>query len=215
MSIDIYQDNIFDIEKIEPVIFASTDAYHDFCKTVYFDACRSSSVLEIGAGNGNHSLNISRQNPSRFVIIEGDSRIVGPLKDIAGVEHVITDDVMMALKDQNFFDVVICLGVLYHLHSPLHLLELIANNCRPSIVILDCVMAPKNLEFVTEDQNVPGNSQVRPNWRSCNMNLVAPFLTYLQSMDNLGYVLDKVHRIQVKNYFPKNNSWMASWRIKK
>jgi hypothetical protein len=34
-------------------------------------------------------------------------------------------------------DVVVCFGVLYHLHSPLHLLELIVNKSKPTTVMLE------------------------------------------------------------------------------
>lgn len=214
MQINIHQDDPFDIEKQSPVIFDHKKPYYDFCHEYYFHVCKNVKVLEIGAGNGDHSKEILKHIPEYFEIVEGDNQWYNVLKLIGKIDNVTIDDAMMFLQFKHSFDVVICLGVLYHLHSPLHLLELIINNCQPKIVILDCVMAPERLEFKFECENVSGNNQHRPEWRGCKQNLVIPFLTYLQSMDYLGYDLVRVDKIQVKNWKPKQNCWMASWRIK-
>lgn len=211
MAVDIFDMDPFDIESIVPKIFPTVDLYYNFCKDNYFYLCKDASVLEIGAGHGIHSLKILEQNPAHLSIIEGDSLAAQRLLEIDLVT-VTVDDVMMALKNKNPFDVVICLGVLYHLHSPLHLLELIVNHCEPKIIILDCVMAPAVLQFENEEPNHSGNNQTRSQWRSAGVNLVAPFLTYLQCMHSCGYALDRVDRIQVDNHWPKKNSWMALWR---
>lgn len=214
MKINIFNDDPFDIEQIDPVWFDDLEDYLDFCKNQYFNACKDARILEIGARHGAHSKKIRQQQPSQLTVIEGDRAAAEQLQQTRIVDKVIVDDVMMALKDKHSFDVVICLGVLYHLHSPIHLLELIVNNCGPVVIILDCVMAPDVLQFDNELTNYPGNNQTRSDWCGASVKLVAPFLTYLQCMDNLGYELHQVHRIQVKNYFSKSNSWMASWRRK-
>lgn len=195
--------------------FYDIQDYLDFCKNQYFHTCKDARVLEVGAYHGNHSKKIREQGPSQLTVIEGDRSAAEHLQQTGLINIVKIDDVMMALKDKHSFDVVICLGVLYHLHSPIHLLELIVNNCSPTAIILDCVMAPDVLQFNSELPNHPGNNQTRSDWRSACVNLVAPFLTYLQCMDRLDYGLYQVHRIEVENYFPKQNSWMASWRRKK
>lgn len=212
MQFDMYHGNLFDITTQSILEFDHVDRYYDFCEQEYFQHCRAATVLQLSGG---HSQKILSQKPKNIKIIEGNERVAKQEKSIDGVDTVVIDDMMMALKHRELFDIVICLGVLYHLHSPLHLLELIVNNCQPSKIILDCVLAPKNLSFDTEIPNVAGSNQTRLGWRSCNLNLVVPFLTYLQAMDQLGYELKKVDRIQVKNYFPKSNSWMALWEIKK
>jgi SAM-dependent methyltransferase len=198
---------------LDPVVFQDKGSYLEFCGEQYFSACEDNRVLEIGAGHGRHSEKILQRNPAHLTTIEGDKQAATELSSVKGI-NIVVDDVMMVLKNDHPFDVVICLGVLYHLHSPIHLLELIANHCRPSVIVLDCVMAPDVLQFCAERPNNPGNNQTRNGWRSAGLNLVAPFLVYLQCMDALGYELRKVHRLQVKNYFAKQNSWMALWRIK-
>jgi SAM-dependent methyltransferase len=197
---------------VDPIIFPNLECYLNFCREQYFNVCSGNRILEIGAGPGYHSEKILQETPAHLTIIEGDAQAAARLSLLKGVDNVIVDDVLMALKEPNSFDVVVCLGVLYHLHSPIHLLELIANHCKPNIVILDCVMAPDVLQFCYEEPNRPGNNHTRPDWRSGCTNLVAPFLTYLQCMNILGYELHQVHRIQVQNHFPKQNSWMALWR---
>lgn len=205
----------YDIEDQDPSIFTSKKDYIDFCGKEYFSYCKDLSVLEVGPSNGHHTKSIIQQSPQSLCVVEGDPNNYEHLKDIAGISQIYIDDVMSFLRDKQSYDVVICLGVLYHMHSPLHLLELIVNNCSPKYVILDCVMAPRELQFIMEEPWVPGNNQPRSSWKSCNMNLVVPFLTYLQSFDNLGYQIKKVNRVSVKDFFPKQNSWMAIWEIKK
>lgn len=203
----------FDIEQVALLKFGHTDEYYDFIKQNYFDVCYNSRVLEIGPGMGEHTSRILSQNPKYVEIIEGDKTMVDLSLKKNNVDRVVIDDVMLALTEKKSFDVVICLGVLYHLHSSLHLLELIVNNCNPKILILDCVRAPSALEFLPETSNFTGQNQTRQGWRGCNFNLVIPFLTYHDAMINLGYKMKQVNRIQVDNYFPKSNSWMASWEI--
>jgi SAM-dependent methyltransferase len=203
----------FDIEQVTPLRFSCENKYLDFTEQNYFDVCRGSSVLEIGPCEGKHTARILSQNPKYFEIIEGNKTTADILLQNKNIDRIVVDDVMLALTEKKSFDVVICLGVLYHLHSSLHLLELIVNNCNPKTLILDCVRAPSALEFLPEPSNLIGQNQTRQGWRSCDFNLVTPFLTYYDSMANLGYKMKQVHQIRVDNYFSKSNSWMASWKI--
>jgi SAM-dependent methyltransferase len=215
MIYNIHDSEPFDIMQQPILEIDSIQSYYDFCETQYFvDACVGNRVLEIGANHGDHSRRILKTSPCYFDIIEGDSAAAQQISSINHIDNIIIDDAMMALKEKKCYDVVICLGVLYHLHSPLHLLEMIVNNCNPNKIIMDCVQAPETLSFDLEMSNHPGNNQTRTKWRSCNLNFVVPFLTYLQAMDQLGFDLKKVHRIKVKNYYSKQSSWMALWETK-
>jgi phospholipid N-methyltransferase len=137
----------YDIQALEPTVFTDLTDYIDFCGREYFSFCKDLSVLEVGPYDGHHTKSIIAQSPKSTDVVEGNRLHYGNLKEIPGISQIYVDDVMLFLQNKRPYDVVVCLGVLYHLHSPLHLLELIVNNCSPKYVILDCVMAPQELQF--------------------------------------------------------------------
>ena len=188
--------------------------YYSFINHTYFSICKDQRVLEIGAFFGDHSKLIATQSPSYFEIVEGDASVIERLENIPKIDKVIHNDIILELQENSKpFDVCICLGVLYHLHSPLHLLELMVNKCQPKFILLDTVEAPYPLVFEPEIINRPGNCQTIDNWKSCKLNFVVPFYIYNQSLHNMGYQLESVNK-QAVSWFPKSNGWTALWKLK-
>jgi len=212
IDVEGYNQPPYNIQTDAFIFSGSESDYYDFINTNYFNIIKKSSVLEIGPFDGRHSQLIVDNSPDYFEVIEGDKQSCEFLNKILGINNIIHDDVMQNLISPRPFDVVVCFGVLYHLHSPLHLLELIVNHCDPEYILLDCVMEQEQLSFLYEPTDIPGNAQTRSGWKTCSKNLVIPFLIYLDAMKNLGYTLDLVNRVQIKNYRPKNNSWVARWK---
>jgi len=211
--INLYESDPFDIQKVNVNILENNQEYYKFCSDEFFTVAKNLSVLELGPGKGRHSTEILKQQPKSLTVIEGDldrAKLLTENKNLS----VVNDDIMLSINYVGLFDIVVCLGVLYHLHSPIHLLELVVNFCKPKYLILDCVFENAQLQFLPESLNVPGHCQTRKDWKSSHINLVVPFLTYLQVLDCLGYKLCKVSRISVKNNFSKRNSWMAMWELK-
>jgi hypothetical protein len=57
------------------------------------------------------------------------------------------------------YDVVVLMGVLYHLHSPLHLLEMIINKIRPEMLIIETATGePYHVAVDTEYSGTIGNA---------------------------------------------------------
>jgi hypothetical protein len=182
----------------------------------YFDICNGKSVLEIGPGNsGFHTELIAKKNTKSIDLIEPGYEIhTFKLNLDLDLITIIHDDAMVVLSKPYPKDVVVCCGVLYHLHSPLHLLELIVNNCDPEYIILDCVNSPQKISFIEEIDNLPGHRQTINEWKSCKFNLVAPFEIINMSMYNLGYSLTKTHELKVTDNLSKSNSWVGLWSKK-
>jgi len=212
IELENYNQEPYNIQTDAPIFSGSDLDYFDFINTNYFNILEQRRVLEIGPFHGHHSKLIANSSPSYFEIIEGDKKACRRIKKISGINNIIHDDVMQNLISPRPFDVVVCFGVLYHLHSPLHLLELIVNYCDPEYILLDCCMEPDELSFKYEMPDLAGNAQIRDGWKSCSKNLVLPFLIYLDVMQNLGYNLDLVDRLQIKNYPAKANFWVARWK---
>jgi len=189
------------------------DEYLILMSDEYFSICQNKSVIEIGPNDGVHTKLIAKHNPKYLELIEPDTKISEDLRSIAGVDNLIVDDAFFVLKDKHPADVVVCCGVLYHLHSPLYLLELITNHCNPEYIILDCATDQKSISFLREADNIPGNRQLMSTWRSAGYNLVAPFNIINQAMTNMGYTLIKKHELGADIEFKsKQNFWVGLWK---
>ena len=212
IDVEDYGQSPYNIQTDAPIFLGSESDYYDFINANYFNILKQRSVLEIGPFDGHHSKLIVDNGPSYFEVIEGNEQACQILKKISGINNIIHDDVMQNLISSRPFDVVVCFGVLYHLHSPLHLLELIVNYCDPEYILIECIMEQGKSSFFYEQVNIPGYAQTRNGWKSCSKNLAIPFSTYLDVMKNLGYNLDLVDRLQIKNYPAKADSWVARWK---
>ena len=202
----------YDVLTNQEAVTGSKLEYLEYLNKYYFHVCEKSRVLELGPWSlADHSKLIIKNNPSYLELIEGDSSAVDILRLIKGIDNVLCDDIMIALQSPKNFDVVVCFGVLYHLHSPLHLLELIVNNCRPKHILLDSVHASHPLVFAHEEPNVHGNVQYRTGWRGSGMNFVVPFFIINWALSNMGYTLIKADNLNI-DFFTKSNSWVGLWQ---
>ena len=201
----------YDVLTNHTAVTGSKSEYLEYINKHYLHVCKKSRVLELGPAPGDHSKLIIKNNPSYLELIEGDSRAIDNLKLINGVDYVLCDDIMIALQSTQNFDVVVCFGVLYHLHSPLHLLELIVNNCSPKHILLDSVHAAHPLVFAHEEPNLYGNVQYRLGWKGSKMNFVIPFFIINWALSNMGYTLINADNLKI-DCFTKSNSWVGLWQ---
>jgi len=84
-------------------------------------------------------------------------------------------------------DVALVLGVIYHSHAPLHMLEKLVNCCDPETVIIDN-MSPI-FHWVPEIANQPGMRYVVDGRKTCDLVITVSNELLLQAMTNLGYQL--------------------------
>ena len=203
-------------------MFSGTNQdYLNLIDTKYFTVCHDQHVLEIGPLNGVHSKLIINHQPKYFEVIEPyQSLVMTDLQAINGINNVIVDDALLVLSSPHRCDVVVCFGVLYHLHSPLHLLELIANHCRPTYILLDSIgqfndeINPAHTFFELENVNELGTRQVRPEFKFSGFKIVCPGSIVQAVMDRLGYELVLTDNLSITDNFSKSNSWVALWKIK-
>lgn len=186
--------------------------YLDFVQQDYFSYCKDQSVLEIGPNNGDHTQLIVKEFPKSLDVIEADSTCKQHLEKF-NINNIIIDDAQhYLLENKKEYDVVVCCGVLYHLHNPLTMLEIIVNQCDPKYVILDCVRDQKSLAFLVEEDNNSGMRFLRPKWKSAGFNLVAPFDIVNKSMYNMQYNLIKENTIFNSQWKSKDDIWMGIWK---
>lgn len=186
--------------------------YLDFVQQDYFSYCKDQSVLEIGPNNGDHTQLIVKEFPKSLDVIEADSTCKQHLEKF-NINNIVIDDAQhYLLENKKEYDVVVCCGVLYHLHNPLTMLEIIVNQCNPKYVILDCVRDQKSLAFLVEEDNNPGMRFLRPKWKSAGFNIVAPFDIVNKSMYNMQYNLIKENTIFNSQWKSKDDIWMGIWK---
>ena len=207
-------DTFFKKNLIPTNIINNKKDYFSLLDKEYFKFCKGKTVLELGPHSGYHSKMIINHAPAYFKVIEGDRKYKAGLEKL-GINEVIIDDLNFALLPPKQFDIVICFGVLYHLHNSLHILELIINNNKPELVFLDCVEDSEVIMPLPEKPNLTGNRQLRSNWKHCGLNLVLPYNVINQAMTNMGYSLHRLDKLLCQDFFTKSNSWLAIWKLNK
>ena len=114
-----------------------------------FSPCANASTLEIGPLTGKISELIQKKNPSEHVTVEPDPQYLAT--------HNCTYQRYISAY-QNEFDVVVCMGVLYHLHSPFDMIEKIITINKPKTFILETIDAGLVPRIHPEEINTTGNS---------------------------------------------------------
>jgi 2-polyprenyl-3-methyl-5-hydroxy-6-metoxy-1,4-benzoquinol methylase len=201
--------DIFEHQLDTPIISGNSQNWLNEIDQHYLNSLtEKDTVLEIASGHGEISKLICEKNVSKLVMVDPFS-IDHKLKNT----ELINQDVFFWLPTSTNFDVVICFGLIYHIHDGLRLLEMIVNYCNPKKIILDSVVAPHPLAFNPEEFNVPGSRQIPNTWKASPFNLNVPFHIINRSLDFMGYTLTKTHLIKC-DFFQKSNSWVAEWQSK-
>jgi SAM-dependent methyltransferase len=161
----------------------------------YFSVVSDKTVMEIGPQFGWHTALSLSHNPKSITLIENDINITKLLnenhKDNNKVT-VIQDDIYHHLAINNTkYDVVICCGVLYHFHSPLHLLELIANQCDPETIIIEYPYLKQSNDIGVGEEpiNVLASRWVNKDWKPIRLRVLISGDLIITSMKHLGYEL--------------------------
>ena len=198
--------NPFEHHPDTPIITGDYDDWLKSMHDIYLDVVSDRTVLEIAAQDGDIAREILKYRPKQLTMVEFDPAC----KPVAGAEF-IHDDVFKWLPSATTRDVVICFGLFYHLHSSLHLLELMVNHCKPQYLLLDSVLTAPPLTFYKEPTNVPGYRWVPDNWKTAPFVMNVSFDVINESLYHMGYDLIKTHKIH-SEWYAKSNSWVAQWR---
>lgn len=178
----------------------------------YFSVCADRSVLEIGPYIGLHTELIINNKPGYLELVDANPLNKRELDHINGIDNLVIDDVLHYLQEPKAYDVVVCCGVLYHLHCPLYLLELIVNSVDPEWIVLDCKQDIPELSFIVEPDNITKNRFTVGDWKPAGFSIVAPFDIINLAMQNMNYQLVKHTQVNVWDYKPKADTWVGLWR---
>jgi hypothetical protein len=186
--------------------------YHDFINAEFFWDLDHKHVLEIGAFTGAQTQIIVRHRINSLTLVEPNLKAVHALKLKYPLATIIQDDIFDVYATDLACDVVICLGVLYHLHSPFYLLECMVNKSRPDVIILDnqhCDFLGQQ-GLLPETTNIPGNMHASRHLVPYAVAYSFPDIS--RAMTALGYQMTKYHDLgQFPEITQKSSSWMARW----
>ena len=169
----------------------------------YLKICENKKILEIGPFNGLHTQVVKSHNPQKITLVELYEHALIALKQDYSDCEIVENDIFHYLEKPREFDVVLCFGVLYHLHAPLYLLELIVNRISPQFV---CLESFDGVLFTNqEDDNTMGARQLVSGWKSANISVKLPKELIITAMQNLGYKLnvydDSMVKLGTRPYF--------------
>ena len=169
----------------------------------YLTICENKKILEIGPYNGLHTQVIKSHNPKSITLVELYEHALIALKLVHPECEIVENDIFHYLDKPRDFDVVVCCGVLYHLHAPLYLLELIVNRVSPQFICIESFDTELNTN--QEDDNISGARQLAPEWKSANISIKLPKEIIITAMQNLGYKLnvydDSMVKLGTRPYF--------------
>lgn len=193
----------------------------EYLERIYpeFEICQGRRVLEIGPFHGNHTRIISHYKPTHITVVEPleyahQFLYQWPIDNL----EVQKCDIFSYLEKTQNFDVVVCCGVLYHLHSPLWLLELIANKINPTYIVLETFlrfMKNEHAHINEEVMGCPGSRVSVGDWKPIKLRLALSYEIFVTSMEQLGYQLVNVQDFLPENFdlkFHKTNITFTVWK---
>ena len=177
---------------------ASWQKYIDAIQENNVFACvKDQLVLELAANGGWHSRLIYEHNPKKLVCVEPDNFFTEPLYTEFASQHNDVECVWdtynnYLINNKNKFDVVVCCGLLYHLHSPLDCIEKIINIHQPKTFILESIDA--EIEHLNDEVlNLCGNA-FEDNYKHIPYSFIIPIKKYKEILSNVGYTCIKEFR---------------------
>ena len=188
--------------------------YHETIAKEFFYLCSDKTVLEIAPFAGHQTQAIVKYPIKSLLLVEPNQTYNAQLIEFFPTTTIINDDIFNVYHNKVLVDVVVACGLLYHLHSHLSLLELIANQSDPEYIILDCIhRSPPGIMITNELPNVPGNRYTTtPTWKAVNYSIGLAFDYFDQALTDLGYKCINKIELAEFNVPSKQNSWMASWQ---
>ena len=186
--------------------------YHDFVRKEFMWDFDNKDILEIGSFTGHQTQIIDRYNFKSLTLVEPNADAVQELSEKYPRAKIIQGDIFEIYADYELrCDTVVCLGLLYHLHSPLYLLETIVNRSNPKTIILDsihCKLIGQS-GLVPEPINIPGN--MHTNRKAVSRSVSFPFPDIDIALNELGYRQHRYQDLDKFNISAKQYSWMARW----
>lgn len=158
--------------------------------------CPGKTVLEVGCFDGHITEVIEQHRPRSLTLFEASKIAVQNVQQRFSYATVIHGDMHKDLSKVGPVDLAVVLGVIYHSHAPLMVLEELVNYCNPCDILIDN-LAPV-FRWNLETPNLPGMRYTTSDQKTCNMLININDEMMVIAFENLGYKLVK------KLYYPEN-----------
>ena len=182
----------------------------------------NSTVLEIAPGNGAYQWLINNSDIKKYIGVEPFTPWYEHLKiDIAWTPeaefHNCTYEDFTLNED---VDVVITAGLFYHLASPIHFIETIANEYKPTLLYVETIghvdignmhATGKDSSYAPEKLNVAGSRYAGR--RAVPYNSVTDISTLAHFIECVGYKLMDFENIDTQNSSKVDNCIMEFHRL--
>ena len=185
--------------------------YHDVIYREFMWCCKGRSVLEIAPFSGHQSQIIDRAAPIKYSMVEPSASTCEILREKFPQYAVHNVDIFEFYKEPHPVDVVVCMGLLYHLHNALHLLELIANQSSPVFILLDSIgdVLTDSIFSTVENSCVLGNRQVPGDRRFIDISISTPYSLVRAGLGQMGYREVSMLPDGTFNIHSKRHTWTA------
>lgn len=193
-------------------VIVSTD-YLSYMKEL-FSVCTNKAVIELAPFGGWHTELILANKPASMTLVEPNPAATADLrtKFTSPDVDILTDDAHLFYQSEHKADVVVCCGLLYHIHSTLMLLEEIVNQSDPDVIVIDNVPSPSIPILLPEEDNIDGNRFTMNNWKSCRLSLVLSYPDIELAMKNLGYMVSYYDSNLIRFKCDSKRGWVAIFK---
>lgn len=157
-----------------------------------FSVCENKTVLEFASNDSWHARLILNTAPKSLVCVEPDVYFKDSLEELTTDFDNVTYFPGTANDfyntDSSAVDVVVCMGLLYHLASPLELIEKIINKSKPKHLIIETTSNSTDISILPELVNDNGNAQLDK-----DKEIMVPWCTvindktYIKILESVGY----------------------------
>jgi len=115
---------------------------------------KDSIVLEIASGEGHFSSIYKSSNLKKYICVEPDKEWI----EMASQHDYGCDTEFVNTTYENFqpkedVDYVVCAGLIYHLASPIHFIETVANKFNPKVLYLESLGEYNQEELIFDNEN--------------------------------------------------------------
>jgi len=181
-------------------MLSADELFFNKCKflgdSFFSTLCPGKTILEIGCFDGPITKVIEQYHPQSLTLLEANRSAVQDVTRLFPYAKVIHGDMHKDLAQVGTVDLAIVLGVIYHSHAPLMVIEELVNCCNPRDIIIDN-LAPR-FSWNIEIPNRPGMRYTISDQKTCNILINIDDEMMITAFENLGYRLVK------KLLYPEN-----------
>jgi SAM-dependent methyltransferase len=167
---------------------------------------RNNTILELGPFLGWHTSIMVKLGAKKIICVEPNKKCIQEevfqTNSVTVNLHSCTANDYYAYNNESV-DMVVCCGLLHHLHSPIHLLEKIINISKPKYILIETT-DNNDIDLNDEKFYLPGNAFTDTNITFPILkHMIMPTQTMIECIQTTNYRIEKINSC---NGYWNNNS---------